>query len=259
MSKIDQEQIGGLKTLKLARGSATLGSPSRHPGQRTPSGSGKSHFGIHGNPKSPGAGSKTNSLITLTQNGIIELLEQDERPTFVLDLAEQSITDPGPLKIVFANAAMRVARGVLDTVSGITAQESPSLAIGTPFSGFKSWCTSYIKGHEPRDVVLPSFKFAGAMWNSSNLQKRFRVFRGDPITPNAKLAPNAASLGLPSTSPASKENDKPSGTPSGGEFAIEEEPKTILVPPGTCIFCKRKTTMVPRKQVRSPMGFKYRV
>lgn len=40
--------------------------------------------------------------------GIVELLEQDERPTFIIDVANQdNYTPGGPLQIVFANASMR--------------------------------------------------------------------------------------------------------------------------------------------------------
>jgi hypothetical protein len=40
--------------------------------------------------------------------GIVELLEQDERPTFIIDVANQaSYTPGGPLQIVFANASLR--------------------------------------------------------------------------------------------------------------------------------------------------------
>ena len=232
MNKDGKEEMGGVKTLKLARGSAGVGSPSRPSGQRTPSGSGKSHFGLLGKARSPGSGERSGSLSTLTQSGIVELLEQDDRPTFVLDLAEQTIPDPGPLRIVFANASLRSVSGVFDTVSGIVRQESPSPALGTPFSDFKSWCTSYVKDHQPRDVVLPSFRFAGATWTSSNLQKRFRVFRGNPMTPKPNLTSNPPSLRLPSMSPASKENDNPSGSKSVEVQAMEGEPQDYFGPAG---------------------------
>lgn len=40
--------------------------------------------------------------------GIVELLEQDERPTFIIDVANQANYTPGgPLQIVFANASLR--------------------------------------------------------------------------------------------------------------------------------------------------------
>ena len=225
MNKNNNEDTGGVRTLKLARGSAGVNSPSRPSAQRTPSGSGKSHSGFSGKAKSPGNVEKPSSLSTLTQSGIVELLEQDDRPTFVLDLVDQANLDPGPLRVVFANASLRASSGVLDSISGAVRHESPGLALGTAFSDFKSWCIMYVKDHEPLDVVLPTFTYASVVWTSSNLRKRFRVFRGNPLTPKSNLYSNPPSLGLPATSPKSKENDIPTGSQLMGFKAIEEEPQ----------------------------------
>lgn len=224
MSKNNNEDTGGVKTLKLARGSAGMSSPSRPSGQRTPSGSGKSLSVLSGKVKSPGTGEKPSSLSTLTQSGIVELLEQDDRPTFVLDLVDQANLDPGPLRIVFANASLRASPRVFDSVTGIVRLNSPSLALGTAFSDFKSWCTMYLKNHEPLDVALPTLTYAGAVWTSSNLRKRFRVFRGNLLSPkNVTLIP--PSLGFASASPMSKENDIASGSQPMEVKAIDEEPQ----------------------------------
>lgn len=244
MNKNNNDDTGGVRTLKLARGAAGTNSPSRPSGQRTPSGSGKSHFGLSGKVKSPGIGpgigEKSSSLSTLTQSGIVELLEQDDRPTFVLDLLDQANIDPGPLRVVFANASLRALPGVLDGISGNARQESPRLAaLGTVFSDFKSWCIMYVKDHEPLDVVLPTFTYAGAIWTSSNLRKRFRIFKGNYSTPQSNLTSNPPSFGLPSASSRSKENDVPNVSQSIEDVAIEEEPQDYFGHAGSTLTVRR--------------------
>jgi hypothetical protein len=52
--------------------------------------------------------STQSGLELLGKVGIVELLEQDERPTFIIDVANPAnFTPGGPLQIVFANASLR--------------------------------------------------------------------------------------------------------------------------------------------------------
>ena len=208
LSKANKDDTGGVRTLKLARGSVNAGSPSRPLAPRTPSGSGRSYLTTSSKPaKSPDSGGKPSAVQTLSQVGIIELLEQDERPTFVLDLGEQSNYEPGPLKIIFANASLRASLPVLEMISGRAGQVSPGLTATTAFSEFKAWSMSYVKDHESLDVALPSFFYAGATWTSCSLRKRFRVIKCNLDSTKAGLVSNPPSLGFSSNSSLGKEGD----------------------------------------------------
>ena len=200
------KEDASVKTLKLARGSVSVTSPSRPAGQRTPSGSGRSHFGIP-RVRTPDERLRSNTLASLTHAGVVELLEQDDRPTFVLDLMDDELFEPGPLKLVFANASLRAVPAVLDMITGTMNLESPGLSMSNVFSAFKAWTTSYVKNHEPQNVVLPTFSFAGAVWTCSVLRKRFRVVRGAPVSPRANITSNPPSLGFPSSSPMDKDHN----------------------------------------------------
>ena len=243
MSKNNKDDNGGMKSAKHARGSSSFGGSSRPSAQRTPSGSDKSHLGVLSKEKPQGSLEKSLGLTVLTQSGIVELLNQDDRPTFVLDLAEQTTTGLGALKIVFANASLRAVPGVLDTISGLGRQGSPRLALDTPFSDFKSWCTSYVKDNEPRNVYLPSFSYAAITWTSSNLQKRFRVFRGQPVMPNSiNLKSMPKSPGSPSASPAIKEKKYTSKSRSAGFHTIEEPLQDYFGPAGNVHVSERESS-----------------
>lgn len=225
LSKANKEDTGGVRTLKLARGSVNAGSPSSPSGARTPSGSGRSYLGLSNKPKSPGNTEKSNGLNALNQVGIVELLEQDERPTFILDLGDQHNFDPGPLKILFANTSLRALPPILDRITGKTGQESPGLTATTAFSDFKAWAMSFVKDYEPLDVALPSFFYAGATWTSCCLRKRFRVIKGVPGSAKVSFASNPPSIGFPSSSSVGKENDVFTNARAERVESIEEEPQ----------------------------------
>lgn len=208
LSKASKEESGGVKTLKLARGSTSVGSPARPVGPRTPSGSGRSHLGISGKARSsPDGSSKRSGIQVLNQVGIVELLEQDERPTFILDLSDHASFEPGALKFIFANASLKASKGLLGTISGAVVHASPAFAATTGFSEFKAWCVSYTKDYEAMDVALPSYTCAGFVWTCCSLRRRFRVFKAVPTTPKPVLNSSTPSMSLPSGSPLGKEND----------------------------------------------------
>jgi len=225
LSKASKEEKAGSKITQLARRSMNPGSPSRPSGPRTPSGSGRSYLGLSGKSefKSPDAGVQSHE--PLAQIGVVELLEQDERPTFILDLVDQANFEPGPIKLVYASASLRAASGVLDRITGIAGQESPGLTAATAFSDFKAWSVSYVRDHESLDVSLPSFGFAGATWTCSCLRKRFRVFRGFPSSPQVIYGSNPPSVGIPSSSSKGKENENATGANTEKVEAIEEDPQ----------------------------------
>jgi hypothetical protein len=59
-------------------------------------------------PRSPGLRSKQSGLQLLGNVGVIELLEQDERPTFIIDVANPVNFVPGSsLQVIFANPSLR--------------------------------------------------------------------------------------------------------------------------------------------------------
>lgn len=226
LSKANKEDTGVVRSLKLARGSVNAGSPSRPLALRTPSGSGRSYLGTSSkSAKSPDSGGKSSAVQILNQVGVTELLEQDERPAFILDLGEQSNYEPGPLKIIFANASLRASPSALEMISGTAGQVSPGLSATTAFSDFKAWSMSFVKDYESLDVALPSFFYAGATWTSCSLRRRFRVVKSIPDSAKAGLVSNPSSMGFPSNSSLGREGQAFVATPIDRNQDVEEEPQ----------------------------------
>ncbi|KAL9099088.1 MAG: hypothetical protein Q9163_005358 [Psora crenata] len=212
LNKTNKEETGRPPTIQLARVSMNQSGPSRPLAVRTPSGGGRNHVTLGGKSKAPSDGSpRTPGPSLLHQISITEVLDQDERPTFILDVADQTNFEPGPLKIIYTNVSLKTATGMLDQISGVATQASPALTATTAFSDFKGWAMSYVKDHESLDIPLPSFTFAGAQWSCSPLRKRLRLFRGYPNSTPMSFTPNAAPMGYPLTLPVAKENEMKTG------------------------------------------------
>lgn len=190
---VKDDSGGGFRTLKLARGSFKLGNPTGAAGTPSaPSSASGSSMDIDDAHPSPG-------LSVLCQVGITELLDQDERLTFVIDLADQANFEPGPLNTVFANVALKSTGGLYDLVCGKTDQSSPGLAAATAFTEFKNWATSYVRNHQSLDIGLPSFFYLGTTWTCCTLRKRLRLIKGTPGSAAGNPMSNPPSVGFPTS------------------------------------------------------------
>ena len=198
MNRAQQEDGSGVTTVRMARGVV-------HP-NGSPRGSSISsqrdsidRFSL---PRvtTPEENRSTQVLQSLIRHGIVELLDQDDRPTFIIDLADQT-NFAGSLRILFANASLRSINGLTETVSGRLMEE---YSRAHTFDVFRSWATSFVKNNEVLDTCLPSIMYAGTTWTCSTLQKRFRVIAG----------------GVPSSSASAMSSNPPS---------VEEPQSTTLV------------------------------
>lgn len=217
LSKASKDDHGGIRTLNMARGSINTGSPSRTSGKLagfdSMSGSDKSRL--------QGDVEKSSGFSILNQVRITELLEQDDRPTFIIDLGNRANFEPGPLHIIFANASLRALDGLLDKIIGRFDDGLPGLAAGTTFNEFKAWSTSYARNNESLDVSLPSFFYDSATWTCCPLRKRLRLIRRNLNLSTNSIMSNPPSVSLSTFSTTSKYIA--SMLPKGGGGA-EEEP-----------------------------------
>jgi PAS domain S-box-containing protein len=201
-----------VKTVSLARGTVTAPGHGSFCSGSTPnsvtrgnldrsstagSNSSDGGLGTH-NSKSfgPNTGHPLNSI------GIIELFEQDERPTFVVDLSDSANYGPGRVSTLFANAALRSCEGLYESVTG---HQDESPAAPGSFIQFKTWLLSASVNGESLNVCLPAFSYANIFWSCTTLRKRLRVISGSFATPpgsRISATPSAPSQSAGSTSVA---------------------------------------------------------
>ena len=114
--------------------------------------------------------------------GMIELLECDSRPTFILDLDETQYLDDDRLDTAFSNVALQRLSRILnpaqerrDTVVDDNALEQ--------FWLFKNWATSSSTHDHTADGYRTSFEYQNLFWIGSTLRKRWRIISGSAIGP----------------------------------------------------------------------------
>ena len=193
LSKGGREDQGKLRTLKMARASINTVSVSQ---ASTSTPGGFTAMGSLYRLKPQDDAERLLGVSLFNQIGIDEILEQDERPTFVIDLGNQANFEPGPLHILYANASLRAFDGLLDKITGTIDDGLPSIATATALNEFKAWSTSYVMKHESLDVSIPSFYYEGATWTCSSLRKRLRLIRGNPSLGMASLTSNPLSISI---------------------------------------------------------------
>ncbi|KAL7620364.1 hypothetical protein AAE478_009359 [Parahypoxylon ruwenzoriense] len=195
-------------TLKLARGTVSSVSPSRLPG--TPGSWSSTEAGNAA--RSPEIVS-TPELQALQGIDLLELLERDDRPTFVIDSSNPVNSTPGPFAIIYANPALHVSESIRHLLSGEfrdSAEEARD-----EFDGFKAWVKTGGDNADRLDVFLPSFHYGGFDWTCSTVRNRYRF-----ISANM----SAASIGR--TSPDPLLDREASVDSRGRELTPNPQPKT---------------------------------
>lgn len=183
----DEQSI--VKTVKLAKGTASTASPARGHSMSTPTSAGSETLSS----KSGDQRHVPAELRDLQGWSVLDLLEADERPTFIVDLANAANQETGLLKIVYKNASLRAAQELHELIS-------QNADVSLDFSKFKSWVVSFVKDNRARSVSLPSFSYGGICWTCSTLGGRFRFISGSnsavSITPTTPAPPARAGSAL---------------------------------------------------------------
>lgn len=170
-------------TLKLARGTVNAASPARS--SSTP-GSWSSIEAATLN-RSTDSQTAVPGLQVLQSVGILELLEHDYRPTFIVDsLHPVNSTPAGPFSILYANPALHVSDVIRQLVYGDFHDNQDGR---TEFLNFRAWVKSGSNATGGLDA-LPWHSYGGVSWTCSTLRNRFRF-----------VSANASATSIAQTSP----------------------------------------------------------
>jgi PAS domain S-box-containing protein len=180
-SKVPDSTLGwaeitrGTRAVDMARGSP---SSSTSPGIR-PRGPSRSH--TEHNSKQNGhrqSDFKTDQRHQLLRSiGMTEVLQEDDRPTFIIDTDDH---DPASdtLDLVYANPALRHQPGLLEYIHGTSDDPTQMLQIESDFLSFKEWATGRRPASDDAADQHKTFVFADFDWAYSVVRKRLRIFRG---------------------------------------------------------------------------------
>jgi hypothetical protein len=107
-----------------------------------------------------------------------EVLDQDPRPAFILDLDSDHLDyseAKTSIRPVFCNAALRLHDQLLDRITGLDTEDGLAQ---TQYSQFESWVTSVSEFDDSRDVFPQTFLYGGMLWTGFTSKQRWRFVSG---------------------------------------------------------------------------------
>ena len=116
----------------------------------------------------------------LGEIGMIELLECDSRPTFILDLEQTQDPYHQRLHTVFFNASLQRLPHVLDPAQLRRGIPADDIELGQ-YSRFKQWAISSPTYGYISDGHRVPFEYQSLSWIGSTLRKRWRIISGSAV------------------------------------------------------------------------------
>ncbi|KAI4805032.1 hypothetical protein E4T44_11307, partial [Aureobasidium sp. EXF-8845] len=148
--------------------------------------------------------------LSLNTIGILELLDQDDRPAIIVDLAGDTNDTEPPLRPVFRNKSLLSCPDLITALTG-TGRDQDEAA----FVRFKAWALgSQVDGE---GLPLPTHVYAGTRWSSLTLRKRLRIISG--VTA-AMLDTSASRRSIKSTSALAMDIPQPSSSLTISSLAL---------------------------------------
>ncbi|KAF1831606.1 hypothetical protein BDW02DRAFT_600665 [Decorospora gaudefroyi] len=197
-----RREDSGIKTVTLARGTFSGLSP---PGPASGA-SGRASSERSSLPRtiSPEAREKNDPLRILGSIGIVELLEQDGRPTFIVDIGDfaNGLPDPSRLQILFANNALRSHSSTWELVAGKPTESATRDHVHAPYK-FRAWLLSTVIHAGNADVNPSPVEHGGIIWSCCTLRKRLRVVSGAVTAHASSLSSTSAANEFAIASPSS--------------------------------------------------------
>lgn len=196
LSKTREE--GGIKTVNLARGTFNGLSPPVPTSVASGRTSERSSLPPATSPDARERSERNDPLRLLGSVGIVELLEQDGRPTFIVDIGDFANHTPGAssLLILFANSALRSSSSIWELVAGKPPESMTDETTAHATNQFRAWLLGSVKQGENLDVSPSAVEYGGIVWSWYTLRKRLRVVSG--------AVPSHAAISLPTTDPSNE-------------------------------------------------------
>ncbi|KAK3355665.1 putative histidine kinase group protein [Neurospora tetraspora] len=170
-----QETQDGVTTLRLPKGHVTTTTAQGSNRSSSTPGSWTSSESLDATMRSPDGRPLAIVAPALQAIPATELLDQDPRPVFIVDLGNPLNASSGLLHIVYANPSLKASTSVLELLNGDTADAE---ADSFDFAHFKLWVINSEANTESIDLALTCITFGGINWTCSTLRKRFRVVTG---------------------------------------------------------------------------------
>lgn len=129
-----------------------------------------------------------------------EILDQDSRPTFIIDL-DPDYPVGHAIHPIFCNAALRLHDRLLDGVVGASdgnvAEEEGSGSTAS-YDEFRTWATGVSRHNDSKELSSLAFQYRALLWTGSTVRQRWRIISGNALFQSADI-PSGSLRAAPST------------------------------------------------------------
>jgi hypothetical protein len=112
-----------------------------------------------------------------------QLLDEDERPTFVLNMDDYAKQSGLPIRPIFCNTALRKQALLLHLIKNASEQyaESPNVGNEATHEDFRIWATVVSKYGDTRDIYPITLQYRNLLWTVFTIFPRWRLFTAHKI------------------------------------------------------------------------------
>jgi hypothetical protein len=139
-----------------------------------------------------------------------EILNEDSRPTFILDL-DSDYTVGRALRPIFSNRSLKQHGRLLDCITGDTKEtggsEDPGLM--TTYDAFRDWAMGISRSNGSDDIFPLTLHYHRFVWTGSTIRQRWRIISGNALY---------QAQGVPSTSSRFPPPDEPQQADHGSKI-----------------------------------------
>ncbi|EMD90546.1 hypothetical protein COCHEDRAFT_79388 [Bipolaris maydis C5] len=120
-------------------------------------------------------------LNRLNTSSLPQLLDMDDRPTFVLNMENHVHGNQLAVRPIFCNAALRRQEQLFLKITGSTREDPEESDHGTNYEEFRIWATTTSKFRDSRDIFPLTIEYAKFIWTVFCILPNWRVITGHPV------------------------------------------------------------------------------
>jgi hypothetical protein len=132
--------------------------------------------------ESPQSELEVEAFDELDKLSLREILDQDSRPTFVIDL-DPDYAVGYSIQPVFCNAALRTHDQLRDSIGGATDRSvaTEGLSGPTTYEDFRVWATGVSRHNDSKDVFPLTLHYQALLWTGFTVRQRWRIISGNAL------------------------------------------------------------------------------
>jgi PAS domain-containing protein len=126
-----------------------------------------------------------------------EILDEDSRPTFIIDLDPDFINENVAIRPVFCNAALNLHSRLLDSITEPPEELINNDPAAATYDEFLNWATGVSRFNNSKDIFPLTLLYHGLLWTGSTIRQRWRIISGNALYRASDIPKNGLSAALP--------------------------------------------------------------